>query len=150
MIMLLMNTILISANNLCLNNTLSDTNLCIRHLNISRREMPQIVGHHKDRFMDYLFNNKELKSWCAILNPTLLTSTQKEIHEGLVTSMIIDLMNNGQMEPIFISVDGHILDGHHRWAALESLKIEIKVIVIDLPISNLLQLSTHFSEKGHV
>ena len=42
--------------------------------------------------------------------------------------------------PVIISSDNHILDGHHRWAALTSISAErtMKVIRVDLPMKDLL------------
>jgi hypothetical protein len=136
-----------NVDNLCIFNNLSGHDLCPRHLNLSRKEMPQIEG---DEFLNYLYYNSEiLSSWCTSVSPSYFTSAQKQIHTPLVTNLIIDLSENGQKEPIFVSTDGYILDGHHRWAALDTLGIDVKVVMIDLPISNLLKLAHLFSIGSH-
>jgi hypothetical protein len=45
--------------------------------------------------------------------------------------------------PIVISNDGHILDGHHRWAALLTLgpDMTMNAIKVDLPMHELLEKS---------
>ena len=148
-ILSLLSLILLQTNNLCLNNTLSKTNLCVKHLGLSRREMPQIEGNNKEIFLDYLYHNKDIKSWCELKNPKLVTSTQNEIHGILVSKLLVTLKIEGQKDPIFISTDGHVLDGHHRWVALEVLDMEMKAIIIDLPIEKLLYLSYNFSKTGY-
>ena len=55
--------------------------------------------------------------------------------------------------PIYVSNDGYVLDGHHRWAALVAHnaknpdnQISMKVRVIDEPIEPLVKRSNKFAE----
>ena len=56
--------------------------------------------------------------------------------------------------PIYVSNDGYVLDGHHRWAAIVAHNaanpdnpIPMKVRVIDEPIEPLVKRSNEFAEK---
>jgi hypothetical protein len=56
--------------------------------------------------------------------------------------------------PIYVSNDGYVLDGHHRWAAIVAHnaahpdnQIPMKVRVIDEPIEPLVKRSNEFAEK---
>jgi hypothetical protein len=56
-----------------------------------------------------------------------------------------DLVN----KPIWISNDGHVLDGHHRWAAASALSsneaMQIPVIRVDMPMDELLVYAAQFN-----
>ena len=136
------------ANNLCIQNTLSQTQLCLHHLNMTRYQMPQI--DETSKFIYHLNKNK-VKAWSSIIvQPSLLiTSTQNQIHSQLATFLMKELSRNGQLQEILISIDGHVLDGHHRWAAMEALGMEIRVMIIDMPIDQLLSFSNEFSSSHH-
>lgn len=76
-----------------------------------------------------------------------LKATQKEIKAGKSFGMA-DAYYKGEFDPaegevILVSSDNHILDGHHRWAALllADPDREMKVIQIDMPMRELLRRS---------
>ena len=78
------------------------------------------------------------------LDTALVMSRSKEICENL---------NNPNDAPVIISNDGHILDGHHRWATIKALNEIMKdsgnekcqmnnITEVDLPITDLLLAMT--------
>lgn len=73
----------------------------------------------------------------------MLKATQREIQAAKAAGMA-DVHLRGDFPKIDAAVlgseDGHILDGHHRWAALTMIDPfrEMEVIVVDLPIKELL------------
>jgi len=82
----------------------------------------------------------------------LLKATQKDIQDKKATQFaewqMLGKFPNGapadfSKAPIIISNDGHILDGHHRWAALLMLgpDMSMNAIKIDLPMHELLDKS---------
>ena len=129
--------------NLCFYNYISKRQLCTEHLNMTRFEMPQLG----DAFLDFLSTHPHIASWCEWTDPSQHTSTQCEIHDSLVLHLMQSISEKGQLSPVLVSTDGHVLDGHHRWAALEALKRPVKTVVIDLPIRSLLRLAMPFSES---
>ena len=58
----------------------------------------------------------------------------------------VDLKNPKEDEVIYVSSDGHILDGHHRWSGLllANPDTKIPVIKIDKPMRDLLEDSHNF------
>lgn len=85
-----------------------------------------------------------------------LHATQKEI-QAAKTFKFADSYYKGKFDlghtenpndRILVSSDGHILDGHHRWAALlvADPKAEIEITKVDLPIKELLRRS--FQQPG--
>lgn len=81
-----------------------------------------------------------------------LKATQKDIKDAKATFFAETQMKgewpNGakadlSQKPIVISNDGHILDGHHRWAALLMLgpDMTMNAIKVDLPMHELLEKS---------
>lgn len=81
-----------------------------------------------------------------------LKATQKDI-QAKKTMFFAETQMKGQWpngkkadlanDPIVISNDGHILDGHHRWAALLTLgpDMTMNAITVDLPMHELLEKS---------
>jgi len=81
-----------------------------------------------------------------------LKATQEDIRDNKATFFAETQMKgtwpNGKpadlsAQPIVVSNDGHILDGHHRWAALLMLGEEatMQAIKVDLPMAELLDKS---------
>lgn len=87
-----------------------------------------------------------------------LKATQNELIGTKIGGMM-RAMESGKMPasvaeaPILVSRDNYVLDGHHRWAARVGLryaqgeKISMKVIRVDLPMTELLPLSQKLAEK---
>ena len=80
----------------------------------------------------------------------ILKATQREIKAGKAYGMA-DSYFKGTFDPaadvkIVISSDGHILDGHHRWASLliADPKREMQVIQVDLPMREFLKKAHAF------
>ena len=76
-----------------------------------------------------------------------LKATQNELVGSKVVGMITNEKFDPEGEAIFVSRDGYVIDGHHRWAAqvgrdLSDGKLgdlELNVIVVDSPISEILR-----------
>lgn len=73
---------------------------------------------------------------------------------GLAHFMLNAPPDSPVWEPIFVSEDDHVIDGHHRWAA-RTVKDEIQghmtdrmpVRKIDVPIAEALRLATEFMDE---
>lgn len=156
------------------------TNLyCSGNKGIERVEMPQFKGTPtpgsiadklpKDRngeadteeFFKEMLNKKGIDvSNPVAVPPDRLKSTQSELVGVKVAGMakVLDDPNNPAYKaitaPIYVSNDGYVLDGHHRWAAVVAHNaahpenpIPMNVRVIDQPITPLVKLSNDFAEK---
>jgi len=156
--------------------TIPGTNLyCDDNLNIPRSQMPQFKGKPRpgtkaaelpttpDGEVDTepLFRQMLNKHGVEVKNTTIpsdqLKATQKELVGAKVARMTKALEKYPELPgitaPIYVSNDGYVIDGHHRWAALSTLAIkqgkpvEMDVRVIDMPARQIIPLANRFAEK---
>jgi hypothetical protein len=94
----------------------------------------------------------------AAVQPDKLKATQSELVGVKVAGMSKALEDNPQhpkiTAPIYVSNDGYVLDGHHRWAAVVAYnashpdkQIPMNIRVIDEPIVPLVKRSNKFAEE---
>ena len=152
------------------------TNLfCGDSLGVKRADMPQLAGKPvagsvadkmpKDKNGEVnvgeLFREKLTDSGVDVRDTEMpaakLKASQNELKGGNVAFM---MSPEGQKEVdlegtrIFVSSDGYVIDGHHRWAANIGLDAndgklgdkKMKVTVIDMPISEVLQVANDFAD----
>lgn len=156
--------------------TIPGTNLyCDKNLEISRSQMPQFKGKpkpgtkaarlpknkHGEVDADLLFKEMLKKYGVDVEETTVpadqLKATQKELVGSKVASMAKALEKDPNIpalnEPIYVSRDGYVIDGHHRWAAITSAAIargkpaDMKVRVIDMDAKHIIPLANNFAEK---
>jgi hypothetical protein len=156
------------------------TNLyCDGNKGIERADMPQFKGTPQpgspadklpkdengeadtEEFFKQMLNKQGIKvSEPASVPPDRLKATQSELVGVKVAGMskVLDDPNHpayGKITaPIYVSNDGYVLDGHHRWAAVVAhnaanpdKQIPMNVRVIDEPIEPLVKRSNDFAEK---
>jgi hypothetical protein len=159
--------------------TIPGTNLyCDDNKGIPREDMPQfkgtpVAGSPADKlpkdengeadteeFFKQMLNKKGIKvSEPVAVSPDKLKATQSELVGVKVAGMSKVLANPDHpayekiTAPIYVSNDGYVLDGHHRWAAIVAhnasnpdKKIPMNVRVIDEPIVPLVKRSNDFAE----
>lgn len=92
-----------------------------------------------------------------------LKATQENL-DGVKVSGMMRAIKNGDIpkdvleSPIFVTKDGYIVDGHHRWAALVALDLEdgkagdidIPVEIIDGDIGYILDIANGFADIGGI
>jgi len=155
------------------------TNLyCDDNKGIPRADMPQfkgtpVAGSPADKlpkdengeadteeFFKQMLNKKGIRvSKPIAVPPDRLKATQSELVGVKVAGMSRVLENPDHpayakiTAPIYISNDGYVLDGHHRWAAVVAYNaahpdkpIPMNVRVIDEPIVPLVKRSNKFAE----
>ncbi len=94
----------------------------------------------------------------AAIQPDKLKATQSELVGVKVAGMSKALEENPKhpkiTAPIYVSNDGYVLDGHHRWAAVVAYnasnpnnQIPMNIRVIDEPIVPLVKRSNKFAEE---
>jgi hypothetical protein len=156
------------------------TNLyCDGNKGIERGDMPQFKGTPQsgspadklpkdengeadtEEFFKEMLNKQGIKvSEPTSVPPDRLKATQSELVGVKVAGMskVLDDPNHpayGKITaPIYVSNDGYVLDGHHRWAAVVAHnaanpknQIPMNVRVIDEPIEPLVKRSNSFAEK---
>ena len=155
------------------------TNLyCDGNKGIPREDMPQFKGTPQpgspadklpkdengeadtEEFFKQMLNKEGIKvSESVAVPPDRLKATQSELVGVKVAGMskVLDDPNHpayGKITaPIYVSNDGYVLDGHHRWAAVVAHNaahpdkpIPMNVRVIDEPIVPLVKRSNAFAE----
>jgi len=154
------------------------TNLyCDGNKGIPREDMPQFKGTPEpgspadklpkdkngevdtEEFFKKMLEKQGIKvSEPASIKPDRLKATQSELVGPKVAGMEKALEENPQhpaiTAPIYVSNDGYVLDGHHRWAAIVAYNaahpdkpIPMQVRVIDEPIEPLVKRSNAFAEE---
>jgi len=149
------------------------TNLfCSESKGIARVNMPQfsgtpIPGSKADSFPKSDDGNvdgtKEFEKHLAKLGigvrrKKVLAAELKATQNELVGSKVVGMIGNEKFdpagEPIFVSRDGYVIDGHHRWAAQVGRDLsdgtlgdlELNVIEVDAPISEILREANKWAE----
>jgi len=159
--------------------TIPGTNLyCEGNKGIDRADMPQFKGTPRpgspadklpkdengeadtEEFFKKMLNDKGIKvSEPAAVPADRLKATQSELVGVKVAGMskVLDNPDHPAYKkitaPIYVSNDGYVLDGHHRWAAVVAhnaanpdKQIDMNVRVIDQPIKPLVKTSNDFAE----
>lgn len=155
--------------------TVPGTNLyCEKNAGIPREEMPQFKGTptpgspaskmkttpsgevDTEPVFRKMLKDKGIKVIETEIPSDTLKATQSELVgakvAGMVKALEKDPNNPGITAPIYVSRDGYVVDGHHRWAAVTSNAIKrgepanMKVIVIDKPIKEIIPMANKFAE----
>lgn len=155
------------------------TNLfCSSNKGIPRKEMPQLKGKPVDgswgaknlakndkgeidgeaAFKKHL-ESKGVKMSKGSVPASELKATQNQLVgakiAGMLQALKKDPKHEGITAPIFVSKDGYILDGHHRWAAMVGLDmadgvkdpVKMDVVKVDMSIEDLVDETNKFSNK---
>lgn len=98
-------------------------------LDIPRDEMPQIDAKNLYKFLQYL-----KQSNCTFENCDVDAASLKPSQNELDTDKADKIWNDGNAleNPIIISDDNYVLDGHHRWFAVKRNSPETKIKCIKL------------------
>ena len=107
-------------------------------LTYARKEMPQVGASRT--FVQYMKNNG-IDSMRRKIDPAELKSSQMEFDR----SKIEGLKEKPSSNPIVVSNDGYVLDGHHRWLADSEMGRKCDSYVVDLPILDLLHKAKHYT-----
>jgi hypothetical protein len=161
--------------NLC-DVTVPGTNLyCDDNLGIPRDEMPQFKGTaqpgSRAASMDVdasgevdtepvfkeMLAQKGIKTLQTQIPADKLKATQKDLVGAKVVGMMGALEKDPNhpkiTAPIYVSRDGHVIDGHHRWAAVVAYnaanpdkQIQMKTTVLDQDIKDAIPMANKFAE----
>lgn len=156
------------------------TNLfCGGNLGIERAKMPQLSGKARagsaadampkndkgEVNVGKMFTDTLRQSGVEVKETTVPASRLRASQNQLVGANVGWMMSEegqkalgigtSKQNRIFVSRDGYVIDGHHRWAANVGLDtsdgnlgdIEMPVTMIDLPISEVLQRANAFADE---
>ena len=117
---------------------------------IRRSEMPQVAGKDLEE-MIAIFEENGIAYTSGDISVSRLKPTQEDYKPDKVKEMVVNLKSNKMvLFPIVVSNDNYIMDGHHRFLAVEKLygeKSKIPAITIDLPKDKALEMFTKTSDK---
>jgi hypothetical protein len=161
--------------NLC-DVTVPGTNLyCDDNLGIPRDEMPQFKGTAQpgsraaemdadasgevdtEPVFKEMLKEKGIKTLQTEIPADKLKATQKDLVGAKVVGMMGTLEKDPThpkiTAPIYVSRDGHVIDGHHRWAAIVAhnaanpdKQIPMKTTVLDMDIKDAIPMANKFAE----
>jgi hypothetical protein len=156
--------------------TVPGTNLyCDDNLGIPRDDMPQFKGKaiagSRAASMDAdaggevdtepvfreMLQQKGIKTLQTEVPADKLKATQKDLVGGKVIGMMGALEKDPNhpkiTAPIYVSRDGYVIDGHHRWAAIVAYnaqhpdnQIQMKTTVLDMDIKDAIPMANKFAE----
>ena len=165
--------------NLC-DITVPGTNLyCDDNLGIPRDQMPQFKGKPQpgtpaadmpldkngevdtEPLFKKMLEEKGIKVVQTEVAADKLKATQSELVADKVIGMMNTLENDPTNEsltaPIYVSRDGYVIDGHHRWAAITAYnakhpdnQIPMKVQAIDMDVKEAIPMCNKFAEEQGV
>ena len=161
--------------NLC-DVTVPGTNLyCDDNLGIPRDEMPQFKGNaspgSRAASMDAdasgevdtepVFREMLQQKGIKVLQTEVPADKLKATQKDLVGAKVVGMMGALEKDPnhpkitapIYVSRDGYVIDGHHRWAAVVAYnaqnpdkQIQMKTTVLDQDIKDAIPMANKFAE----
>lgn len=93
--------------------------------------MPQIKGNQIPTAME-LFKKASIPVELVDVEPSTLNYSQKQVDKSKVMAIIKDMRGGKSMNPIIISNDDFIVDGHHRCIAHKYLFQPVKCLKVGL------------------
>jgi hypothetical protein len=116
-------------------------NFCAGTMDIPRNIMPQIedLAEFRAKLKEYHgVQSHKSRRLIGVLKPS-----QGEINEERVAPIVQAIKNDTfkSDNPIVVSADDFVIDGHHRWAAFRKVyptKKKVDVVVLEAPASQIL------------
>lgn len=111
---------------------------------LPRHLLPQITGDEIDNFVKFC-QKYDVQAKTVRIKAEDIIPIQKHLKPSKVKSLM--KTNDWDTPPLLISVDHHLLDGHHRWAAelVKNRQSTIVCLKFSCPIEKLLELGHLFS-----
>ena len=117
-------------------------------LDIDRKEMPQIQSKDLKHFFNHLKSNS-ISTKEKTVDPSTLNASQGHFHKEKIKN-IIDSMKQGKMigQPIIVSKDNYVIDGHHRWLAHCNMENKpIKIYHVNKNAEELIDIMNDYSKS---
>jgi hypothetical protein len=122
---------------------------CEGSKDIPRRLMPQI--YNPKQFSKKIHNKFKVHSKTMKMPTKHLKPSQNEINGTIVEKVVKHMKKHPTkpQNPIVVSKDGYVVDGHHRWAAQKVLNPhkKIKVLKMNAPIHDALGIAIATESK---
>jgi hypothetical protein len=125
-------------------------------MGIARKDMPQIPGKERDRFLSEIEKTKGITHEKEKVDPATLKPIQKEVSGSRAGAIYNKFAEEGGIpknERILISSDGFVVDGHHTWAAavgfgFDSPGTEIPVYRLSVTAKEALAVSLEWAKEN--
>ena len=121
---------------------------------IAREDMPQIPDQHRADYVKFM-EDQGIEVHDTHVDPKTLKPTQSEFAGPKVGAIMKTLRSTGWPgDPILVTSDGAILDGHHRWAArvmqsFERAGITIPVTIVEASTAQVMKMTLAYNrDKG--
>ncbi|WP_017182296.1 hypothetical protein [Sphingobium xenophagum] len=105
-------------------------------LDVPRAEMPQVAAEHRGALVNFLgargIAHEEQTVPADSLKPTQAEFSTAKVAKAKAFT--------GGDRAILVSSDGHVVDGHHQWIAKRDAGQDVRVIKLDAPIRDLLEI----------
>lgn len=107
-----------------------------------------------DEFQSHL-KSLGIKTETKSVPAASLKASQSELVGPKVAGMMSNKDYNPAKKPIFVSRDGYVIDGHHRWAATvgrdladgKAGDMNMNVVMVDAPISKVLRIANQWANE---
>lgn len=109
-------------------------------MSVPRADMPQIKAEHRGAMVNFL-DARGVTHWEGQVPADTLKPTQAEFSPERVAKAAERTEGD---RSILVSNDGYVLDGHHQWLAAREKGENVKAIVLDAPMRDLLPLAHEF------
>jgi hypothetical protein len=121
-----------------------------------REELPQIYDKNYDEFVAYLENLGATVNFESEVSVDSLKPVQNEISLERMARIMVRVKEGYYKDlnllklPLFVSKDGYILDGHHRWATLFFLSPTntLDIYRVNLTYKELVNKALNFDDAG--
>lgn len=116
-------------------------------LDIDRKDMPQIKSDDVKDFLSYLKKN-DITTDKKLVDPSKLKATQGQFHKEKIKGLM-DAIEAGKLkkEPILVSKDNYVIDGHHRWLAFSNLGRDLTVYQVNTNADKLIALMKSYPKS---
>lgn len=117
-------------------------------LDIDRKDMPQVQSKDLKHFFKHLKdNNVSVKE--KTVNPSTLNASQGHFHKEKIRSLITAMQKSESIgQPIIVSKDNYVIDGHHRWLAHCNLENKpINIYHVDKNAKDLIDTMNSYSKS---
>lgn len=121
------------------------THLFSDSMGIEREDMPQIPRQVKQDFLDEL-RQRGVGVKSETVDARSLRPTQENYNPAQL-QVVRDQWGDAKANPIVVSSDDRVLDGHHRWAVAAQRGEYLQVVRVDLPMDELLDLARDFNDR---
>lgn len=114
-----------------------------------RSQMPVITTDDLGRLKDML--KGQVPSFHVMFNPKHLTPLQSQVYLSKVTDYfqqrgVAQAQRDTHDNPLFVSADRHIVDGHHRWLGFMLLGVDVPAYEFGLDAPALFTMAVGLSD----